>query len=173
MKRIITIATLLLASGCSILQNPVAKKEAEILKLMATIQPDLTNQVGEPWFTFSHQLHKERTLDALLNLSKTTSDETVRGWAIDSLSHQNNPRLIPFWQEILDNRDTGDKRSVHAAISGLGNIHAPQSNNILLALLSDPETPPDLLAHICVTYQNSYIPQEVLDQLVALTSPYI
>ena len=32
MKRIITIATLLLASGCSILQNPVAKKEAEILK---------------------------------------------------------------------------------------------------------------------------------------------
>ena len=170
MKRIITIATLLLASGCSILQNPVAKKEAEILKLMATIRPDLTNQVGEPWFTFSYQQHKERTLDALLNLSKTASDENVRGWAIDSLSHQNNPRLIPFWQEILDNRDTGDKRSVHAAISGLGNIHAPQSNNILLALLSDPETPPDLLTHICVTYQNSYIPQEVLDQLVALTS---
>ena len=170
MKRIITITTLLLASGCSILQNPVAKKEAEILKLMATIRPDLTNQVGEPWFTFSYQQHKEQTLDALLNLYKTASDENVRGWAIDSLSHQNNPRLIPFWQEILDNRDTSDKRSVYAAISGLGNIHAPESNNIRLALLSDPETPPDLLAHICVTYQNSYIPQEVLDQIVTLTA---
>ena len=42
MKRIIAITTLLLASGCSILQNPVAKKEAEILKLMATIRPELT-----------------------------------------------------------------------------------------------------------------------------------
>ena len=171
MKHIIAITTLVLTTGCAIFQtDPVAKKEAEILKLMATIRPDLKRQVGEPWFTFSHQQHEEHTLAALLNLSKTASDENVRRWAIDSLSHQNNPRRIPFWEEILDNRDAVDKRSVYAAISGLGTIHVPEASDILLALLSEPETPPELLVHLCVTYQNRYIPQEVLDQLVVLTA---
>lgn len=172
MKRIIAVTTILLATGCSIFhyKDPVAEKEAEILKLMATIRPNLTYQVGEPWFIFSYQQHDELTLDALLNLSKTASDENVRGWAFNSLSHQKNPRLIPFWQDILDNRDKGDKRTVHAAISGLGAIHAPQSNSILLALLSEPDTSPELLSHICFAYQNSYMPKEVLDQIVALTA---
>ncbi len=175
MKRIIAITTLLLASGCSILQNPVAKKEAEILKLMATIRPELRCPVGEPWFTFSYQRHDDLTLDALLNLYKTASDENVRHRAIDSLRRQNNPRLIPFWQDILDNRDKVDKQYVLIAISGLGAIHVPQSNRILLALLSDPEASPELLVQMLgrlgFEYQASgYMSKEILDQIVARTS---
>lgn len=173
MKTVFVISAILLATVCATIchADPIAEKEAEILDLMATIPSNLTCGVGEPWYIFAYQRHEYLTLGALVNLSKSASDEKFRYLALDSLSHQKNVRLIPFWQGILENRDKLDDRSISIAISGLGTINIPQSHRILHSLLSDPETPPKMLARACFEYQKTgYAPKEVFDQLVTLTT---
>ncbi len=181
MKTILVITAIVLAAVFSAIcrAHAVAEKEAEILKLMepglARMQPGLIHYPADPWFTFARQQHDDLTLVALLNLSKTASDEKVRYLALGSLSRQKNVRLIPFWQGILENRDdVDDCPSAYAyAISGLSTINTPQSTRVLLTLLSDPETPPTILCLICGVHRRSQeieVSEEIWEQIFLLTT---
>ena len=111
------------------------------------------------WEEFTRQQHDDLTIDALLHLyceasdqKVRTSDESVRMQVIKALSRQKNARLLPLWQQLLVHRDKVDLLVAWNALFGLATINTPQSNSVILSLLSDPGTPPDILSSICYLF---------------------
>ena len=185
MKTILIITGILLGAvfTTSCRADVVAENEAEILELM---EPPLSYMrtgrlvppsLNGPWFRFTYQQHDDLTLNVLLNLAKTSSDENVRKLAINGLAKQKNPRLIPFWQDLLANRDNvGAPWPDHVylnAVPGLLRINTPESTRFLRNLLSSPDTTAELLYLICVgcsRYAEGGTPVKLWRELILLTS---
>ena len=92
--------------------------------------------------------HDDLTVDALLYLYKTSSDEKIRRHSLKALSHQKKERLILLWQEILEHPENINEAYTWSAIFGLATINVPQSHQILIALYLDPETLPEISTKI-------------------------
>ena len=131
----------------------VVEKAAGIQK---RIPPPSFNRCGsgplsfqeKRWNEFVNKQHDDLTVDALLYLYKTSSDEKIRRRALQALSHQKKERLILLWQEILEHPENINEVYTWSAISGLATINVSQSNQILISLYLDPETPPEISTKI-------------------------
>ncbi len=131
----------------------VVDKAAAIRKrFIKPIPPYLPCPVGnipfKRWNEFIKKPHDDLTVDALLYLYKTNSDEKIRRRSLQALSHQKKERLILLWQEILEHPENINEVYTWSAISGLATINVSQSNQILISLYLDPETPPEISTKI-------------------------
>lgn len=100
------------------------------------------------WEKFTNQQHDDLTVDGLLYLYKTSSDEKYRRKVLEVLSHQKKERLILLWQEILDQDDKINETDAWNAVFGLATINTHKSNQILFSLHAAPETPAVILTQI-------------------------
>ena len=143
-------------------------KQAEILKLMATVPKVLHCGTGVPWYEFERKQHDDLTVRALSKLYATSQDEAVRKRALGCLSHQKRPDLLPLWQEVL--KDSDKKVLLYLGIRGLGAIDSQESNRLLLNLLSAQDTPDEGLVWICRTFAEQPPREEALKAVLPLTS---
>ena len=174
MKTIFIITALLLAAIPLNADDPLAERKAEILELIAAIPENLRCGTGIPWYGFQSRQHDDLTLDALVNLAKTTQEDKVRDLAVASLTYQKNARLIPYWRDFIVNLENVGVRSYKhvQAVKGLLRINSPQSTQLLMRMLSGPDTPEDTIALICsgCSTMKSMVPREIWSQIEALSS---
>ncbi|MEI6150310.1 MAG: hypothetical protein WCS01_14515, partial [bacterium] len=121
--------------------------ESTILSLMATVPKGLHCGVGVEWYRFEEQQHDGPTLTILRRLFREHNDEGVRRMALSCLSCQKCDDLVAFWDDILKSEKKKDLWLL--ALRGLGSINTPESNTILLGLLSNSSTTPELLRSTC------------------------
>ena len=174
MKTIFIITALLLAAVTLNADDPLAERKAEILELIAAIPENLMCGTGIPWYSFQRRQHDDLTLDALVDLAKTTREDKVRDLAIASLAYQKNARLIPYWRDfIVTLENVGVKSYKHVqAVEGLLRINSPQSTELLMRMLSGPNTPDNTIALICsgCSTMKNLVPREIWNQIEALST---
>lgn len=100
------------------------------------------------WENFANQRHDDLTVDGLLYLYKTSSNEKFRMKILKVLSYQKKERLILLWQEILNQDEIINELTAWNAVFGLATIDSQKSYQILQSLNTDPETPAVILAQI-------------------------
>lgn len=111
------------------------------------------------WKEFVNKQHDDLTVDALLHLYYTNSDEKVQSSALHALSTQRKKRLIVLWKEVLGNQENTNRADAWNAVYGLSAIDIPQSNQILLSLRFNKETPSEILAPIYQLIREKGMPQ--------------
>ena len=111
------------------------------------------------WKEFVKKQHDDLTVDALLHLYHTNSDENVQSSALHALSTQRKKRLIILWEEVLRNHENINEADAWSAVYGLSAIDVPQSNQILLSLRFNKETPSEILAPIYQLIREKGMPQ--------------
>ena len=176
MKTIFIITALLLAAVPLNADDRLAERKAELLELMATVPVNLVygTHIHIPWNRYKHVQHDEITIDALVDLAKTTREDRVRDLAIASLAYQKNARLIPYWTDLLVNfENPGFKSYKHViqAVEGLLRINSPQSTQLLMRMLSDPDTLDDTLVLFCngCSTMKGMVPRELWSQIEVLS----
>ena len=118
-----------------------------------------TNPAYIRWKEFVKKQHDDLTVDALLHLYYTNSDEKVQSRALHALSTQRKKRLIVLWKEVLGNQENINRADAWNAVYGLSAIDVPQSNQILLSLRFNKETPSEILAPIYQLIREKGMPQ--------------
>lgn len=174
MKTVFIVTALLLAAVPLNADDPLAERKAEILELIAAIPENLRCGTGIPWYSFQRRQHDDLTLDALVDLAKSTQEDRVRDLAITSLAYQKNVRLIPYWSGFLDNFDNVRVQWYKRvqAVEALLRIDAPQSTRLLFRHLSAPDTSDETLALICYgcSSMKSIVPSKLWSQIEVLSS---
>ena len=157
-------------------QSVYVKEKAEVIqrRYMYYPPPYRHDRVGDQnykrWMEFVNDQHDDLTIDALLYLYHTSSNEIIQRNALHALSLQKKERLIPLWKEILKTPGELSYGFRWSAISGLERIQTQQSRQILVALFSDPMTSPEILINICRLYKENADLPDSLERILQLTN---